>query len=184
MSNALIQVNQFPSQNNNPNATLVFIDVNGDGTVFQMSLDVNPSGTYPSNPASIVAGAAVQMSPAGGEVLLKTTDSVNLNTATPTSLYTVPVGFQAVITRIVLRNPSISLTTVSLSIGFNSAAFNNVLANATHTELASAGLYTSLSAKAGATKGVAADLLKLLCNTLQGAAATCTVDIFGYTIAV
>lgn len=184
MSNALMVLNQFPSQSNNPNATLVFIDVNGDGTLWQMSLDVNPAGTYPSNPSSITAGAAVQMSPAGGEVLLKTTDAVNLNTATPTTLYTVPTGYQAVITRIVLRNASTSLTTVSLSIGFNSASFNNVLANATHTELTSALLYTSLSAKAGATKGVAADLLKLLCNTLQGGAATCSVDIFGYLIAV
>lgn len=184
MSNALLQMNQFPSQNSNPNAALIFLDVNGDGSVFQLSLDVNPSNTYPSNPASIVAGAAVQMSPAGGEVLLKTTDAVNLNTAVATTLYTVPAGFQAVITRIVLRNASTSLTTVSLSIGFNSASFNDVLANATHTELTGATLYTSLSAKVGATKGVAADLLKLLCNTLQGGAATCSVDIFGYLIAV
>lgn len=184
MSNALLLVNQFPSQNSKAIANLIFIDVNGDGSVFQMSLDVNPSGVYPSNPATIVAGAAVQMSSVAGEVLLKTTDAVNLNTATPTSLYTVPAGFQAVITRMVLRNASASLTTVSLSIGFNSASFNNVLANATHTELTGATLYTSLPPKAGATKGVAADILKLLCNTLQGGAATCSVDVFGYLIAV
>lgn len=182
MSNALIVVNQFPSQNANPNANLIFID-NGDGT-FWLSVDFNPSGTYPSDPSSITAGAAVQMSPAGGEVLLKTTNLVDLNTATPTTLYTCPVGFQAVITRIVLRNASVSLTTVSLSIGWNSAAFNNVLANATHTELSGATLFTSLSSKAGATKGTAGDILKLLCNTLQGGAATCSVDIFGYLVAV
>lgn len=184
MSNAFIVVNQFPSQNNKATANLIFIDVNGDGSLWQMSLDVNPSGTYPSDPDNIVAGAAVQMSPVGGEVLLATTDLVNLNTATAQSLYTVPTGFQAVITRMVIRNASTSLTTVSFSIGWNSASFNNVLANATHTELTGATLFTSLASKAGATKGVAADVLKLLNNTLQGGAATCSVDVFGFLIPV
>lgn len=184
MSNALLLMNQFPSQSNNPVANLIFIDVNSDGSLWQLSLNVNPSGTYPSNPTSITAGAAVQMSPAGGEVLLGTTDSVNLNTATPTTLYTVPSGFQAVITRLVFRNASTSLTTAFWSIGFNSAAFNNVVANATYTALTGATLFTAVAAKAGATKGVAADTLKLLANTLQGGAATISVDVFGYLIAV
>ena len=186
MSNKLLLMNQFPSQNRNPNAALIFLDVNGDGSLWSMSLDVNPAGTYPSNPASIVAGATIQTSPnpVASEVLLGTTNLVNLNTATPTTLYTVPASFQAVVTRICLRNASTSLTTVSLSIGWNSAAFNNVLANNTHTELTTALIYTLLGAKTGATKGVAADNLKLLCNTLQGGAATCSVDVFGYLIGV
>jgi hypothetical protein len=116
----------------------------------------------------------------GAEVKLATAAAVDLNTATPTTLYTVPAGKSAVITRIVLRLASTSLTTVSISIGFNSASFNDVLANATHTELTGATLFTVLSSKAGAKIGAAADVLKLLCNTLQGGAATCTVDIFGY----
>lgn len=118
----------------------------------------------------------------GAETLLSSTPSVDLNTATATTLYTVPTGKSAIITRIVLRLASTSLTTVSLSIGFNSAAFNDVLANATHTELTGDTLFTVLSSKVGAKVGTTGQLLKLLCNTLQGGAATCTVDIFGYLI--
>lgn len=179
MSNALLLMNQFPSQNANPNAALVFLDVNGDGSLWSVSLNVNPVGTYPSNPASITAGSAIQASPAGAEVLLSST-SVNLNSATAQTLFTVPAGVSCEVTRIVVRNASTSLTTVSFSIGWNGATFDNVLANATHTELTGATLYTSLAPKTGATKGAALDVLKLLCNILQGAPATATIDIFGY----
>lgn len=112
--------------------------------------------------------------------LLASVPAVNLNTSTPSTLYTAPTGRTAVITHFVLRLASTSLTTVSLSIGWNSATFNDVLANATHTELTGNTLYTVLNAKAGAAIGAAGSVLKLLCNTLQGGAATITVDVFGY----
>lgn len=116
----------------------------------------------------------------GAETLLASVANVNLNSGTATTLYTVPTGKTAVITRLVIRNASTSLTTVSFSVGFNSTAFNNILADATHTELTGNTLYSILIAKAGAAIGAAAAVLKLLCNTLQGGAATCSVDIFGY----
>ncbi len=116
----------------------------------------------------------------GAETLLASTPTVNLNTATPTTIYTCATGKSAVITRFVLRLASTSLTTVSLSIGWNSAAFDDVLANATHTELTGNTLYTVLVPKTGAKIGTTTQLLKLLCNTLQGGAATCTVEVFGY----
>lgn len=184
MANKLLILNQYPSQNANPVAALVFIDVNGDGSLYSMSLDTNPAGTYPTNAATITAAAAIQASLTGAVSVLKTTNLVDLNTATPTTLYTVPTGFQAVVTRCIFRNASTSLTTASWSIGWNSAAFDNVIADATHVELAGATLYSSISAKVGATKGVAADTLKLLANILQGAAATISVDVCGYLIAV
>lgn len=112
--------------------------------------------------------------------LLASVSGVDLNTATANSLYTVPSGRTCVPTHIVIRNASTSLTTVSFSIGFNSAPFNNIVADATHTELTGATLYTVLVAKAGATVGNAGDILKLLDNVLQGGAATCTVDVYGY----
>jgi len=111
---------------------------------------------------------------------LSTTTSVDMNTATATTLYTVPTGKSCIITHIVVRAASTSLTTASYSFGFNSAAFDDVVANATHTELTGSTLYTVLIAKAGATRGVAADTFKVLMNTLQGSAATTTVDVFGY----
>lgn len=112
--------------------------------------------------------------------LLSTTTGVDMNTATATTLYTVPTGKSCIITRVVVRAASTSLTTASYSFGFNSAAFDNIIANATHTELTGATLYTILSAKVGSTRGVAGDTFKVLMNTLQGGAATTTIDVFGY----
>jgi hypothetical protein len=112
--------------------------------------------------------------------LLSTTDSVNLNTATATTLYTCPTGKTCVITAVVVRNASTSLTTVSVSFGWNSTSFNDVVANATHTELTGSTLYTRLTAKTGATAGTSTGTFKVLDNTLQGGAATASIDVFGY----
>ena len=117
-----------------------------------------------------------------GEIKLSTTTGVDMNTATPTALYTVPTGRSCVITRVVVRNASTSLTTASYSFGFNSATFNDVIANATHTELTTSTLNTVLIAKAGSKTGAAADTFKVLMNTLQGGAATTTMDVFGYLL--
>jgi hypothetical protein len=115
-----------------------------------------------------------------GEVLLSSTAGVDMNTGTATTLYTVPTGFSCVITRVVVRNASTSLTTASYSFGFNSAAFDNVIANATHTELTGSTLLTVLIPKIGATVGAAAGTFKVLMNTLQGGAATTTMEVYGY----
>lgn len=112
--------------------------------------------------------------------LLASVAAVDMNSATPTTLFTVPAGKSALITHIVIRLASTSLTTASWSIGFNSAAFDNIIANAAHTELTGNTLYTVLVAKVGAKIGVAGDALKALMNTLQGGAATATMEVFGY----
>lgn len=137
--------------------------------------------------ASVIDGQAIIYDAASSkwknvaaEHRLATIAGVDLNTATPTTLYTVPAGRTAIITRIVLRLASTSLTTASISFGWTSAAFNDVIANATHTELTGNTLYTVLVPKVGALIGVAAAVLKVLANTLQGAACTITCDIFGY----
>lgn len=114
------------------------------------------------------------------EQLLRRAGGINLNTATAQTLFEVPPGRSCVVTAIVIRNVSASLTTVSFSIGFNSASYNNVVADATHTELTGNTLYTKLQPMNGATVGVAADRLKLLNNILNGSATTCTVEVFGY----
>lgn len=111
---------------------------------------------------------------------LSTTAAVNMNTATATTLYTCPAASTCIITKVVVRNASTSLTTASYSFGWNSATFNDVVANAVHTELTGATLYTSLPAKAGSAAGAAAGTFKVLMNTLQGGAATTTIDVFGY----
>lgn len=116
----------------------------------------------------------------GADTVLSTTAGVDLNTATATTLYTCPAASTCAITKVLITAASTSLTTASISFGWNSAAFDNVIANATHTELTGATLYTVLNAKAGATLGAAAGTFRVLPNTLQGGAATVTVKVFGY----
>ena len=112
--------------------------------------------------------------------LLSTTAAVNMNTATATTLYTCPTGKSCVIREVVVRNASTSLTTASYSFGWTSAAYTDVIANAAHTELTGATLLTILTAKAGSTLGTSTGTFKVLMNTLQGGAATTTIDVFGY----
>ena len=111
---------------------------------------------------------------------LATVAGVDMNIDTAQTLFVVPTGKTCVISHVVIRNASISLTTASYSFGFTGAAYNDVIANATHTELTGATLATILSAKAGAKMGVAAALFSVIMNTKQGAAATTTMDVFGY----
>jgi hypothetical protein len=113
---------------------------------------------------------------------LVTVSFVDLNTATPNLLYIIPQGKSCVVTHMVLRTASISMTTASYSVGWNSASYNDVVANATHTELTGSTLYSVIPAKAGAKVGTSGQSLFLLANTLQGAAATITVEIFGYLL--
>lgn len=131
------------------------------------------SGTTPS---AFIFNPPISM----GERLLVKNKSLNMNTGTAITLYTVPTGRTCVITKFIFRDPTASLTTVSFSVGWNSASFNNVLANATHTELTGSGLYTLLFPKIGAATGAAAGILKLLNNTLQGSGATLFCEIYGY----
>lgn len=116
----------------------------------------------------------------GQEVRYVTVTGVDLNSATDQTLINgISTGQSLLITRFVIRDVSASLTTVSFSIGYNSTAFNDVLADATHTELTGNTLYTVLAAKAGAKIGTGAVVLKLKNNILNGTATTCTVDIYG-----
>lgn len=115
-----------------------------------------------------------------GEIKLSSTALVDMNTATPTTLYTALTG--TIITRVVVRKASTSLTTASYSFGWNSATFNDVIADAMHTELTGNTLYTILVPKVGAKAGVAAGTFKVLMNVLQGGVATTTMDVFGYFV--
>lgn len=118
--------------------------------------------------------------PTLAESLLSTNALVNLNQAGETQLFTVPAGYSCVITRVVLRNASTSLTTASLAFGFNAGTDTDVIATATHTELTGATLYTILIPKTGAKIGVVAGVFSVITTILQGGAATCTIDVFGY----
>lgn len=115
-----------------------------------------------------------------GESLLSSTASVNMNTATATTLFTCPSGKTCVVTRVVISNASASLTTASWCYGWESATFTNVINTATHSELTGATLYTVLVPKIGATLGTSTGTFRTLNTILQGGAATTRMDVFGY----
>lgn len=122
---------------------------------------------------------AALASQTGGETLLSTTDAVDLNTATETNLYTVPVGKSCLVTRVIIRNASTSLTLASVGFGFNAGTDNDVIASAVHTELTGNTLYTIVIPKVGAKVGVAEGVFSVKPTILQGGAATVTIDTFG-----
>ncbi len=95
-----------------------------------------------------------------------------------TALYVVPSGKSCIITSILLHQASTSLATASVSIGYNSATFDDVVSNGTHTELATSLLYKVVPAKSGAAIGTGGSSLYIKPNTTQ--AATVTVEVFGY----
>lgn len=111
---------------------------------------------------------------------LASVNNVDVNTATPTVLYRVPFDKTCVITSIILHSASTDLDTASISIGYNSAAYDDIIADATHVELADDTKYSALQPKTGAALGTGGAELCLKANTLQGAAATLTVELFGY----
>lgn len=110
---------------------------------------------------------------------LATVASIDFNVTTKTTLFTVPPGKSCIITRMITRAASISLTTASWGFGFNANA-DDVVASATHTGLDGATKYVPHVAKDASVRGIAADVFGVRCSVAQGAAATVTIDVFGY----
>lgn len=110
---------------------------------------------------------------------LATVAGVDFNVTTKTTLFTVPPGKSCIITHMVTRAPSTSLTTASWGFGFN-ADGNDVVASATHTGLDGSTKYVLHSAKDASVLGAAADVFGVKCSIAQGAAATVAIDVFGY----
>jgi hypothetical protein len=116
----------------------------------------------------------------GADSLLASAAAVNLNQAGATTLYTVPAGKTAVITKVVIRLCSGNLTTASICFGFTGAGYNDWALTATHTELTGNTLYTVVYPKAGALIGATGGTFKALTSILQGAPMTATMDVYGY----
>lgn len=153
-----------------------------NGSIYTLTYTRSFNGLAPSLASAVVAGSPLQFSAKGQSILLAAGVLVDLNVAAATLLYTVPAGKTAIIRRLILRNASTSLTTASISFGWNSTAFNDVVADGTYTELTGATLYSEIIPKVGAAIGAAAGTLKVKVNTQQGAAATARVDVFGYLV--
>lgn len=177
---------------------LIVNDKNG-GAPIQLEGDLNSAGVFVPAGLGVQAGAVaqsvdnrlvsdaqqaalVQLAGDLEDTLLAGGISVNMNVLNgTTSLFTVPTGKTCIITRVVVRSPSVSLTLASYSFGFTAAAYADVIANATHTGLDGATKAIIISPiAAGFVMGAAAAVFTCKVNTAQGAAATALVDVYGY----
>jgi hypothetical protein len=124
---------------------------------------------------------------AGMVMRLATVAGIDLNNGTAQALYTVPTAFPGgaavtgcVPTQVIYRAPSIELDMASWSVGWTDAAYADVIADEAHIEMVATTVYSIDAPMGGARGGGTAEVLKLKVNTLQGTAATMTVDLFGY----
>ncbi len=113
---------------------------------------------------------------------IATTKNINLNATGLTNLLRVPNGKSLVITDVILRGSSGDLTTASFSVGFNSATYDNIVANTVHSTIATASDYKILSIKNPAVIGTPGQILKLNVQTPEGVVFTIKIDIIGYYI--
>lgn len=115
------------------------------------------------------------------EALLATVTGVDVNQSNKVTLYNVPSGKTMIPLRIIVRNASVNLTTAEFGFGFNANA-DDVVPSIIHTQLTSSSLFIIDNPVPGAAIGSAASVFGLKCTITQGAAATVTVDVFGYLV--
>lgn len=183
MANAILTspLNGTPLVPGMPIQALVAILTNG---TYQLTYERNFDNLAPSLASAIQAGADLIANDLT-QSILQTSTTVDFNDDSASqSLFTVPAGFQFIPYRIVIRNASASLTTASVSFGFNNPDYNDVIADSTYTELTGPTLDTTLFPKAGAAVGNAADVFSMLVNTAEGSAATGVIDVLGYLVVV
>ena len=106
---------------------------------------------------------------------------VDFTTGTPTLIYTVPFGKSLIVDHIVLRAASASLTSVSISFGYN-VTCNDLFPNAMHTSIISSLKYRLITpdTSTGPIIGIAGSGLFVKANGTQ--AATAIIETFGYLI--
>jgi hypothetical protein len=94
------------------------------------------------------------------------------------SLFTVPEGYSCIITQILLREPSTSISSNSLRFGFNDPDYDDVSGGTTYT-IATGGA-ANADLRATIPVGLSGQALKLYIENDE--TATLKADIFGYLI--
>jgi hypothetical protein len=108
---------------------------------------------------------------------------IDFNVGTAQTIFTVPpTSNYCLVTHVIIYCPSASLTTASVSFGWNNPDYNDVIENSTYTELATSSMYTVIPVMDGATRGPAGAEFKMIANVLEGSAADANVYVFGYYI--
>ena len=110
------------------------------------------------------------------------TSGVDMNLGTAQEIFAIPADTYLVVTHIIVMYPDVELDTASYSFGFTGAAYDDVIADATHVELINNNQYVVIPVKDGAKMGEPGEALNILVNILQGEAASATVVVLGYLI--
>ena len=118
---------------------------------------------------------------ATGALTLLASGTVNLQNADPkSSVYTVPQGKSAIVTKVVIRNPSASLADgTDFDIGTGASCDDWVSTNDL-SALTATDDCIAISPAAGFKVFAAADVFGILPVTGATADATATMDVFGY----
>lgn len=111
---------------------------------------------------------------------LATVSAVDMNALAATALFVVPLDKNCIIDHIIVRQASLSMTTATYSFGFNAGVNNDVIADDYYAELVDDTVYVKIQPKLGAKVGGAGETLSVIINVVQGAAATTTMEVFGY----
>lgn len=146
-----------------------------------LSIGAVPDGTFLERSGSTVVGASAEM-------LLATT-ILSLNTSTKQTLYTVPTGKSAIITKIIARSASVDLSggvTTALSFGFNAGASDWTSANNFDTtKLTNSTLFKVMpqnyagADNFGSVIGTAAQIFGAKTDAAFGSAATVVIMVYG-----
>ena len=118
--------------------------------------------------------------------LLGSVDAIDLNAVAVTTLYTCPAGMICYVTHVVMRNvagAALPLATVEAAFSWGAALADDVIDNAGR-DLTDGTNYLIIGAKDDALYGVAAGIFKIDVQVVEGAVATCSVDVFGYLVPV
>ena len=118
--------------------------------------------------------------------LLVSVAGVDMKTATTVSMYTVPAGKSAVITAVVVRNPSATLsggTSYAFGSGTNFNTFVSGISLTTMTTATSDIMYiVPATNNTKYTISAAGAVIGMKITTGSTGAATATIDVFGYLV--
>jgi hypothetical protein len=116
-----------------------------------------------------------------GITLLSSTDLVDMQTVGKTDLYTVPAGYTAYITHVIIRNPSASMaggTDYDFGVGATATGWRQTVGLNTITSTADYRVIDTNNVER--TECAAGSVFGIYVNTGTTAACTATIDVFGY----
>lgn len=161
----------------------VFAEANNDGNQHRIELaSADPTAEYQAVVATDLSGGVNHWAYVTSDICLAKSVSVDLNSTTKQTLYTVPTGRSCIITKVVQRDASAAVTTAVGAYGFNANADDVVASFNVFTNMTGTGVYDIKNPAAPAVKGSSTNTFGYKGSVAEGAARTMTVDVFGYLL--